>query len=137
MSVPRILAVLPIALCWLSAPALAQPTGGPGPGPRVAEDAGRIAAGVGPLLSAAIRASHRLEAAARPAHAPSAEPQTRRGWIARHPVLFGALAGGVAGSLAVGLTDGASGHPEPGEAYPMGFGLGAAAGAIVGALVGR
>jgi hypothetical protein len=138
VSVPRILVVVGLTLVSFSRPGSAQEVATSCPAPLSGSAVLQARTdSAGPLLGAAIRASHRLEAAARPAHAPSAEPQTGRGWIARHPVFFGALVGGAAGSLAIGLTDRASGHPEPGEAYSMGFGLGAAAGAIVGALVGR
>jgi|WetSurMetagenome_2_1015567.scaffolds.fasta_scaffold53475_3 hypothetical protein len=144
MSRSRILVVVGIILIPLCGPARAQPAVHASPA-SVALTCGRVCAGSAGtgngLLEAALRESNRL-GHSRPAslatshrHA-AAETNAggRRSWVSRHPVLFGAIIGGVAGSVALGLTDSVSGHPEPGEAYSMGFGLGAGVGALVGLL---
>jgi hypothetical protein len=53
-----------------------------------------------------------------------------RSWVERHPVLFGALVGAVAGAVIVSATVDA-------EASPLGFYGGAGAGAVVGWVLSR
>ena len=53
-----------------------------------------------------------------------------RSWVRRHPALFGAIVGAVAGGVIVGKT-------VHSEASPIGFYGGGAAGAVVGWVIGR
>ncbi len=134
MSMPRILPLLLVLLFQLSGSASAAPL----PPRQTPADLAGVTAGAcdsgGPLQRAACRAAigRALATHVTLAHAQAEE---HRSWPSRHPVLFGALVGGVAGSLVLGLTDAQSDNPEGGEGYLFGFGLGAGAGALVGALV--
>jgi hypothetical protein len=63
-------------------------------------------------------------------HSAQPNPQTSRPWPKRHPMLFGAIVGAVAGALVVHIAVDA-------EASPVGFYGGAGAGALVGWVVSR
>lgn len=88
--------------------------------------------GVGPIDAAGRRAATGLVTMAAlespVATTAMASTSPRRGWIARHPVLFGALAGAAVGTA---VAAGAWGN----EGAFVGLYGGAAAGAVVGALL--
>jgi branched-subunit amino acid ABC-type transport system permease component len=96
----------------------------------------------GPIAASASREAERFGRAMRsePRRTPVAQPApARKGWIARHPALFGALVGFGAGCAVGGARVGGSEdnffNALDEFACPVVGGIGAGAGAIVGALV--
>jgi hypothetical protein len=110
--------------------------------PGVSADSARSASPPRPVTSSAAREISRLARSIgseprRPQ--PVQQPPRRKGWIARHPKLFGALIGfGVgcaAGASQVGGSEDTVVNALDEFACPVIGGIGAAAGAIVGSIV--
>jgi hypothetical protein len=111
-------------------------------GPASAADPAILAPPSGVLTASAAREVSRLvrSTAPEPRTAQPIQPQpTRKGWIARHPKLFGALVGfGVgctAGASRVGGSDDNFFNTLDELACPVVGGIGAGAGALVASLV--
>ncbi len=143
----RLLAVA-LAACVLLQPAMAAAQAVHAPLPLVPSRTSIERSEDGPLMAAIRRQGALLSARTDDRAAPRqdiAGPRQNRSWIGRHPVLFGALVGAGAGTVAAGTMNNEmfcqAGNDEDcffynGSRFAVGAGIGAGIGALVGWIVG-
>lgn len=134
-----------LAGCMLLHPVLVAAQTSPAPLPPVRASIGENADG--PLMTAVRRqfgdvTLSRVDAAR---SRQTAQPREERGWIGRHPALFGALVGAAAGTIAAGTMENelfcSAGNDEDcffytNSRFAVGAGIGAGIGALAGWMVG-
>lgn len=133
----HLVSVLLVGSMLLPSAALAAEPGDGAP-PSRATHLAAVSTATGPIAKAASREAHRLATLPRSGSAPRAQAATRgeRNWIARHPMLFGAIVGFGAG-FAIGYGAGDDGVFDDFTAGSNGLflgGIGCGIGAGVGLL---
>lgn len=97
-----------------------------------------VCPGGGPLARAACREASRLAGDASGSTIPPQRKATRRGWIARHPILSSTLIGASAGTIlgyAEARSSSKEGPPNTGEGMVLLGLLGAGVGAVTGVVI--
>ncbi len=134
----RLVSVLLVGLMLLPSPALAADPAG-SVIPARASHLAALSGGSGPLALSAGREAKRLATLPATVRSRQPEPRRERGWIARHPMLFGAAVGFGAG-FAIGYAAGDDGVWDDFTGASNGLFLGGilcGVGAGVGYLAGR